>query len=120
MIEERGEDQCYGVEVSGWNAAESFFVEKAFLEWTSAGLKSVRLKADLRSGTVVFLRLLRHDSPTSQFPVAYQTTALSDRQGDGRSQVCLQQLHPREKCEPLLARETARQDPATRELVPVA
>jgi len=122
MIGETVEDQCYRVEVSGWNLAEAFFVEKASLEWTSGGLKSVRLKTDLRSGTIVFLRLLQHDAATSQFPVAYQTSDPSPRESDGRSRVCLLQMHPREKREPLLphelkSQESALQESTRRELV---
>jgi hypothetical protein len=114
MIGESVGDQCYRVEVSGWNSAESFFVEKASLEWTSGGLKSVRLKTDLRCGTIVFLRLLRHDA-TSQFPVAYQTGDLSPRESDGLSRVCLEQMHPREKLEPLMPRELKSQESGLQE-----
>jgi hypothetical protein len=115
MAAECSDDQCYRVEVSGWNLAEAFFVEKASLEWTSDGLKSVRLKTDLRSGTIVFLRLLQHDAATSQFPVAYQTSDLSPRESDGRSRVCLQQMHPRENREPLLPHELKSQGSALQE-----
>jgi hypothetical protein len=116
MAAECSEDQSYRVEVSGWNSAESFFVEKASLEWTAGGLKSVRLKTDLRCGTIVFLRLLQHDAATSQFPVAYQTSDLSPRESDGRSRVCLQQMHPREKREAFLPKQATAQESARREL----
>jgi hypothetical protein len=115
MMGESVEDQCYRVEVSGWNSAESFFVEKASLEWTSSGLKSVRLKTDLCCGTVVFLRLLHHDAATSQFPIAYQTCGFSPRESDGRSRVCLQQMHSREKRKPLIPHEVKSQESALQE-----
>ncbi len=91
------EDQYYGVEVSGWNSKENFFVEQTSLEWTPDGQKSVRVKSDLRAGTIVFLRLLQHGPEASQLPIAYQAKELSPRGRDGRTQVALQQLHPREK-----------------------
>ena len=91
------EDQHYGVEVSGWNSKENFFVEQTSLEWTLEGLKSVRLKSDLRAGTIVFLRLLQHGPEANHLPIAYQATNLSPRGRDGRIQVALQQLHRREK-----------------------
>jgi hypothetical protein len=104
MIAIPGQDQYYGVEVSGWNATENFFVEKTSLEWTPEGLKSVRLKSDLRQGTIVFLRLLHHGPETNQFPVAYQTTELGGREHDGRVRVWLEQMHPRETREPYMHR----------------
>ena len=97
-----GQDQFYGVEVSGWNSAENFFVEKTSLEWTPDGSKSVRLKTDLRAGTIVFLRLLQHGPASNQFPIAYQTKELSSREHDGRARVWLEQMHPREPREPLV------------------
>jgi hypothetical protein len=95
------EDQFYGVEVSGWNSKENFFVETTSLEWTPDGSKSVRIKADLRHGSIIFLRLLQRGPATNQFPVAYQTTEQSSRDRDGRSRVSLQQMHPRQTREPM-------------------
>jgi hypothetical protein len=114
MIAARDDDQHYAVEISGWNSAENFFVEKASLEWTTSGLKSVRLKADLHPGTIVFLRLLEYGPSPHQFPVAYQTTGLGPRELDGRAQICLEQLHARETRQPLIKQESSVQ-----ELVPV-
>ena len=114
MIAARDDEQHYGVEISGWNSAENFFVEKASLEWAASGLKSVRLKADLHPGTIVFVRLLEHGQSPNQFPIAYQTTGLGPRELDGRVQICLQQLHARETRQPAI-----KQEPALRELVPV-
>jgi hypothetical protein len=102
-----GQDQYYGVEVSGWNSAENFFVEKTSLEWTPEGTKSVRLKTDLRAGTIVFLRLLQYGPATNQFPIAYQTTELSTRDRDGRARVWLQQMRPRETRAAYAPRELA-------------
>jgi hypothetical protein len=105
MTAPRDEDQYYGVEVSGWNSKENFFVEQTSLEWTPEGLKSVRLRTDLRAGTIVFLRLLQRGPEVNQLPIAYQATELSPRARDGRIRVCLQQLHPREKRYPATQQE---------------
>ena len=114
MIAAREDEQHYGVEISGWNSAENFFVEKASLEWAASGLKSVRLKTDLHPGTIVFVRLLQHGRSPSHFPIAYQTTGFGSRELDGRVQICLEQLHVRE------ARQSAiKAEPAVQELIPV-
>jgi hypothetical protein len=106
----RDEDQHYGVEVSGWNSKENFFVEQTSLEWTVEGQKSVRLKSDLRAGTIVFLRLLQHGPEANHLPIAYQATNLSPRGRDGRVQVALQQLHPREKRHAQTQRDSTQQE----------
>lgn len=96
MIGIPGQNQIYGVEVSGWNSAENFFVEKTSLEWMPDGLKSVRLMTELRAGTIIFLRLVQHGPATNQFPMAYKITELSTRDRDGRNRIWLEQMHPRE------------------------
>jgi len=108
MIADPSEDQFYGVEVSGWNCAENFFVEKTSLEWTPDGSKSVRLRADIRQGSIIFLRLLQGGAATIQFPVAYQTTQISSRDRDGLTRVGLQQMHPRQTREPFAPQELSR------------
>jgi hypothetical protein len=97
MTAPRDEDQNYGVEVSGWNSKENFFVEQTSLEWTADGGKSVRIRADLRAGTIVFLRLLQHGPAETQLPIAYQAAELSPRQRDGRIKVSIKQMHRRER-----------------------
>jgi hypothetical protein len=105
MIADTSEDQYYGVEVSGWNSSENFFVEKTSLEWTPDGSKSVRVKADIRQGTIIFLRLLQGGAATIQFPVAYQTTQIGSRDREGLILVSLQQMHPRKTREPFAPQE---------------
>jgi len=107
MIAVPDEDQYYGVEVSGWNSAENFFVEKTSLEWTPDGAKSVRVRADLRQGSIIFLRLLQRGSAAIQFPVAYQTTQLSPRDHNGCTRVQLQQMHPKKTREAITLREAS-------------
>lgn len=96
MIGVARQDQHYSVEVSGWNSAENFFVEKTSLEWSPEGSKSVRLKTELRPGTIVFLRLLEYGPIANQFPVAYQTSEHGSHDSEGRVRVSLQQMRPRE------------------------
>ncbi len=48
----------YRVEVSGWDSAQSFFVETANLEWDEASSKNITLGRLLCPGTMVFVRLL--------------------------------------------------------------
>src|ERR1700693_2189963 len=38
----------YRVEVSGWDAKESFFVEKTLLDWEGEGKKEIALRNSLR------------------------------------------------------------------------
>jgi hypothetical protein len=49
----------YRVEVSGWDAKESFFIEKTALEWTPEDKKAIMLRAPIRTGSIVFVRLLQ-------------------------------------------------------------
>jgi hypothetical protein len=114
MIAAHDDDQHYEVEVSGWNSSENFFVEKASLEWTSGGSKSVQLKTDLHPGTIVFVRLLQRGPSPSHFPIAYQTTGFGPHELDGRVRICLEQLHVREARQPAI-----KDEPAVQELVPV-
>ena len=79
-----GED-CYRVEVSGWNAKEDFFVEK----------KSMLLQADIRPGCIVFVRLLKPLATTLSFPIAYEALTSAGRDASGATRVSLERLRPR-------------------------
>jgi hypothetical protein len=86
---------CYCVEVSGWDARENFFVEKTSLDWAREGRKEVSLNSPLRSGCVVFVRLIQSMTPGNSFPVAYQAITLDEKNSLGRARVRLQPLRPR-------------------------
>ena len=86
---------CYCVEVSGWDARENFFVEKTSLDWAREGRKEVSLNSPLRSGCVVFVRLIQSTARSNGFPVAYQAITLDDKNSLGNARVCLQPLRPR-------------------------
>jgi hypothetical protein len=61
----------YPVEASGWDSSQSFFVEKAELEWNQMTGKHLTLTRSLRPGSTIFLRLLRPLSSDPSLPVAY-------------------------------------------------
>jgi hypothetical protein len=85
----------YRVEVSGWDASESFFVEKTMLDWGRDEKKEIRLHSVLREGSVVFVRLLQTLTSGNNFPVAYQAQRIGPRDPEGHSPVHLAQLRPR-------------------------
>jgi hypothetical protein len=88
-------ENCYRVEVSGWDASENFFVEKTMLHWGEHGDKDIRLRSSLREGCVVFVRALQRFSNTEAIPVAYQVARLSEPDGQGWTIVRLAHLYPR-------------------------
>lgn len=88
-------DDSYGVEVSGWDASENFFVEQALLDWHRDGTKEVLLRCPLREGCVVFVRLLRTLPSQDSFPIACKVVKASGGHAAGRTLVQLEQLRPR-------------------------
>lgn len=85
-------DLNYRVEVSGWDVAESFFVEKVMLELTQAGERVVHLKHPLRAGLIVFLRLIESRIEFPVLPVAYQVMEVGPDERDGVNRVSLKKL----------------------------
>ena len=94
-------ENCYRVEVSGWDASENFFVEKTMLHWGDHGDKDIRLRSSLHEGCVVFVRVLQRFSIAEAIPVAYRVATVTEPDGEGRTIVRLAQLYPRP-----IARET--------------
>ncbi len=82
----------YRVEVSGWDVAESFFVEKATLELSLEGARIIHLRHPLRTGSMVFLRLIDSRVGFPAFPVAYQVLEVSGAESEGTSRVTLRRL----------------------------
>lgn len=68
----------YRVEISGWDSAKSYFVEKSELVWNEEDGKQVFLHHELRGGAIVFVRLLQAVSPERSCSVAYRAEFLSD------------------------------------------
>jgi hypothetical protein len=89
------ETNRYLVEVSGWDAFENFFVEKAMLDWRPGEKKMIPLRCTLREGAIVFVRLLQPLAKSSGFPVVYQATKVMDRDAVGLVRVQLTKMHPR-------------------------
>jgi hypothetical protein len=85
----------YRVEVSGWDIADSFFVEKVVLRFTQDGERVVHLKHPVRAGLVVFLRLIRSGIHFPALPVAYLVTEVISPEEDGIHRVALHKLRHR-------------------------
>jgi hypothetical protein len=67
----------YRVEISGWDIAENFFVEKTILKWNEDGVKRVSLRNPISENAIVFIRLSEPSASGSGFPVAYQAIEVS-------------------------------------------
>jgi len=85
----------YRVEVSGWDTAENFFVEKTMLCWSRDTTREVSLRSPVREGCVVFVRLLQRSVNSDTIPVAYRVAKLASKGGNGCSIARLVQLYPR-------------------------
>ena len=85
----------YRVEVSGWDASESFFVETAMLDWSGDETEAITLRRALREGCIVFLRLLHPVDGASRLPIACRVVKVARKDASGGTVVRLVQLHPR-------------------------
>lgn len=85
----------YAVEVSGWDARESFFVENTDLTWTAEGIKEIRLRRPVREGSIVFVRLIQPASHSDTHPVACRVVKAVEHAGAGHTEIQLTQLRPR-------------------------
>jgi hypothetical protein len=83
----------YPVEVSGWDSAQSFFVEKSELEWNEETGKHLTLSRSLVPGSMIFLRLLQPMSPERSLPVAYHAQSIGVSP-EGQQQFRLSQIQP--------------------------
>jgi hypothetical protein len=83
----------YRVEVSGWDALESFFLEKTVLYSDSAG-PQICLRARLREGSVVFVRPVQPFASDDDFPVPYVAIKNLPLEMDGRVSISIARLHP--------------------------
>lgn len=85
----------YAVEVSGWDMDEAFFVEKTNLIWNSDGAKEISLCHAVRTGSVLFVRLIQPLANSDSYPVACEAINVAERGAAGRSTIQLTQLRPR-------------------------
>lgn|SRR5215469_595004 len=82
-------------EISGWDTDENFFVEKAVLQPYGNGNK-VDLRARLRVGSLLFVRLFEVSSLNRTVPVAYRVSCVGRIAGVGARAVEMIELRPRE------------------------
>ena len=85
----------YRVEVSGWDANERFFVEKSTLVWTPSSGKKLALNALVRTGSVLFVRLIQPLGGGTSFPVPYRAVEFEAKGHGSRGMVKLEQMQPR-------------------------
>ena len=83
----------YRVEVSGWDSSLEFFVEKSELAWSEENDKQVALAHAVRTGTMIFVRLLRSTSTDRTSPVAYRAELVTTN-AEGFHQFRLTQVRP--------------------------
>jgi len=86
----------YAVEVSGWDGAENFFVEKCELEWNEESGKQVALKRVLNDNTILLVRLMQADGPDRSHPVVYEAK-LVEKTRSGLHQFRLSTVVPRRR-----------------------
>ena len=89
-----GSPDRHRVEVSGWDASGSFFVEKAILDWNGDETKEISLRRTLGEGCIVFLRPLHTVGGASKFPIACRAVRVAKKDESGDTVVRLLQLHP--------------------------
>lgn len=83
----------YPVEASGWDSAQTFFVERSELKWDEETGKHLTLSRRLCPGSMIFLRLLQPISQDRSLSVAYQTQHVGVTP-DGQQQFRLSQIQP--------------------------
>jgi hypothetical protein len=87
----------YRIEISGWGADNSFFVERANLAWKAGGEKQVHLFRVLPEGAMIFVRSISSDPSNLSVPVAYKVKTVLPMDSEGRYPVNLVRMHPRSK-----------------------
>jgi len=73
----------YRVEVSGWDDDQAFFVENSHLTWGEESGKQMTLNRGIRSGSVVFLRLLQPIGNDRSRPVPYEAEMVARNEEGG-------------------------------------
>jgi hypothetical protein len=86
----------YGIEASGWDANEEFFVEMSDLQGTPGRGQRLTLRHALRVGAIVFLRLVHATALGPAFPVAYQVRMVRRSDFAGTWELDLAELRHRD------------------------
>jgi hypothetical protein len=90
------EESSRSVEISGWDLAENFFVEKTVLRRCDDGSRKVLLHTPLRVGALVFARLSDEQTADRTIPVTYQVASINANFSDEGREIQLLQRHPRQ------------------------
>jgi hypothetical protein len=86
--------RLYEVEVSGWDSAENFFVEKCELEWNEDSAKQVTLKSTLDDSAILLVRLLQPGASDRSYPVVFEAELIGKTK-NGLHQFRLNRAVPR-------------------------
>lgn len=95
MIAEDTVTSSYFVEISGWDKHESFFVERSQLASDDPSVRCISLRHNVSDGSLIFLRLLNHNTSLSAIPIAFEAHFLGVDQ-DGLHQFSISPAHPRQ------------------------
>lgn len=90
------------VEVSGWDAEGSFFVEHSTLDCTESGCKVLALRRSVSGRSLLFLRTLYSGVLGKSSPEAYRIESIDPTEGFGFKYLHLANFLPRRsrECEP--------------------
>jgi hypothetical protein len=83
--------ELYRVEVSGWDSMQTFFVEKAKLEWSEESGKNVVMGHPLREKAIIFVRLLQPTASERSYPIPYEAEFMATTP-EGRHQYRLKAI----------------------------
>lgn len=78
MTSRETEQTSCRVEISGWDAAENFFVEKTVLRRCDDGSQKALLHTLLRVGALGFARLTDEPTPDRAVPITYQVATIKE------------------------------------------
>jgi hypothetical protein len=85
---------CHRAEVSGWDEAQTFFVEKSDLAWDDFAGKHISLRHMLPDGAMVFVRMLQPNGLREFPPAVYQVEFIGCHP-EGLRQFRRHPVHPR-------------------------
>jgi hypothetical protein len=88
--------RLYAVEISGWDCAEEFFVEKCELEWNEESGKLIVLKRALNDNAVLLVRLLQTGNADRSHPVVFKAAYVGQTES-GLHQFRLNPVVPRRR-----------------------
>ena len=83
------------VEVSGWDAQGSFFVEHSTLDCTESGGKVLALRRSVSGRSLLFLRTLYSGSVGKSHHEAYRVESIESNEGSGFRHLHLANFLPR-------------------------